>query len=178
MDVGHVPRQQGNHIVFLARQLGQVQITNRLSSGGLTYCRNDLRGVTNYIAWNCQANAHGGYCVMNNAWNIGELHRLGDAEAWWNDTAFLQARSQLTRAARKASRRWAGSAAHGECGNEVLRAFTSMILANSLLYNMRVWLSSRKCECGAEFQVSEELLDACHVCGAGKTSWLLRPLFH
>jgi hypothetical protein len=32
-----------------------------------------VRGVTNFIAWNCQAtqNAHGGYCPMNNAWDIG-----------------------------------------------------------------------------------------------------------
>ena len=52
----------------------QVRIANRLSSGTFTYCWNDLRGVTNYIAWNCQAtqNAHAGYCLMNNAWNIGE----------------------------------------------------------------------------------------------------------
>jgi len=51
----------------------EVSIYNYYS-GNLTYCWNDLRGVTNDIAWNCQAtqNAHGGYCVMNNDLNLGE----------------------------------------------------------------------------------------------------------
>ncbi|KAH7101792.1 hypothetical protein BKA62DRAFT_757098 [Auriculariales sp. MPI-PUGE-AT-0066] len=53
----------------------QVLVRNLGNFGGLTYCWNDLRGVTNYIAWNCQAtqNAHGGYCPMNNEWSIGSI---------------------------------------------------------------------------------------------------------
>ena len=62
----------------------QVSIRNYRSSGGLTYCWNDLRGVTNYIAWNCQAtqNAHGGYCAMNNNFDIGKSCRSNGVETW------------------------------------------------------------------------------------------------
>jgi len=55
--------------------LGSCEVSvNNYFDGNLTYCWNDLRGVTNDIAWNCQAtqNAHGGYCAMNNSLYIGE----------------------------------------------------------------------------------------------------------
>ena len=56
----------------------QVRIQNRQPSGTLTYCWNDLRGVADYLAWNCDASrdAYGGYCLMNNAWDIGGWQKM------------------------------------------------------------------------------------------------------
>ena len=56
----------------------EVRIANRQPSGSITYCWNDLRGVTEYIAWNCDAShdSYGGYCLMNNNYDVGEWHKI------------------------------------------------------------------------------------------------------
>jgi len=65
----------GGDYYFWASGGCQVRINNYMANSTLTYCWNDLRGVTDYIACNCQAtqNAYGGYCLMGNAWNVGRL---------------------------------------------------------------------------------------------------------
>ena len=91
---------------YWTNQSCQVQVKN-YHSGSLTYCWNDLRGVTDYIAWNCQAaqGAHGGWCAMNNNYEIGKSHQLAHVDGLITDvtSSISQAPSRSTRAARRRS---------------------------------------------------------------------------
>ena len=61
-------------IFFYSYASCQVRMANRQTSNSMTYCYDDFRGTTFYIAFNCQAtqNAYAGYCLMNNTFAIGE----------------------------------------------------------------------------------------------------------
>jgi len=63
----------GETTLYFSLASCQVSIRN-YSRAGLAFCWNELRGVTNYIAWSCDAaqNAYGGYCNINNNLAIGE----------------------------------------------------------------------------------------------------------